>query len=289
MRKLLVLLFLVGCSGAVHIENDILQGGKTKDENFTHGTKFSYFKETENEKETYSIGQNIYTPFRKKPDAPIGELLKDRPYAGFLYAEYRNTTFISESLKDTFGFAIGCVGPCSLAKQTQRQVHRWLQQTIPTWDRSFTQKSEPGAILEAERSYQFAKNDWSDFDIYSAIKAGNIIDNVAFGIDARVGWNLDKFASEPIIFKVPEYVNPWTLYFFARAEDRFVAYNHMLDGSLFQTERHTVNSNWSVSEADIGFTVGWKKLKFTYRFTIFSPEWDGAPGAFSFGGLDFSW
>ena len=293
MKWLWALLLLTGCSGAVHLENDIgVPFRKTEDKYFTHGTKFSYFSEADDqkEKETYSLGQNIYTPFRKKPDAPRAELEKDRPYAGWTYGEYRNTKYKSETLKDTWGFQLGCTGPCSFAKQTQQQVHRWLDQTVPEWTRDFTQHSEPGIILELERNYLLAKNQHADFATYGALKAGNIIDSAAFGLDARVGYNLDRFASEPIVFKVPRSKpSPWMAYVFGRAEERLVAYNHFLDGSLFRSERHEVDSEPSVQELDAGITLGYEKFKFTYRYTLFANEWSGQGGRIDFGGIDLNW
>lgn len=282
---------LLGCSGAVHVENDIgALGQKNIDRYYTHGTKFSYFKETEKEKETYSIGQNIYTPSTKKPNADPAILKRDRPYTGWLYAEYRDAKIKSEYIKDIFGIQIGCTGACSFARQTQQQVHRWLNQSVPSWDRNYTLKSEPGIILEAERYYKLQENNYNDFVIYGTGKAGNIIDNAALGADFRLGFNLDKFASEPIIVKLPnEKPSSYILYFFARTEERFVPYNHFLDGSLFQSERHTVNSEKLVQEGDLGFTVGYKNYKFTYRYTLFSNEWKEKNGSFAFGGLDFAW
>lgn len=293
MKKLLILLLLTGCSGSFHFENDILQGsGKANtDQYYTNGMALSYVKEEADRYEVYTLGQLVYTPSRKKADADPAILKLDRPYSGYLYGEYRNTTYKSQTLKDTFGLSLGCVGPCSGAKQVQQGFHKLIGQDVPTWNRAYTQKSEPGFILELERNYLFYKKPYVDFAVYGAAKAGNIIDSVAGGVDGRLGFNLDKFASEPITFKLPQKdeEKTYTAYLFARAEQRLVAYNHLLDGSLFQKERHTVSSETSVQEFDVGVTVGYGKFKITYRYTIFSNEWKEQPGKFSFAGVTLDW
>lgn len=292
LLKLLLLLSLTGCSGSATFENDLLNPFKENTDKFyTHGTHFSYNQETEKEKKTYGIGQTIYTPSSKRPDADVETLRKDRPYTGWLYGEYRNTVYTDENTKDTLGIQLGCAGPCSFAKQTQRQFHRIIGQGIPTWDRNFSLKSEPGVVLEAERSHRLWSNNYSDLAAYGSGKLGNIIDNAAFGFDGRIGYNLDRFTPDPIIFKLPleERKKPWTAYLFARVEERYVLYNHFLSGSLWQNERHTVSEEPFVTEGDIGFSVKHNNLQLTYRITAFSSEWKERKGPFSFGSLNVTW
>lgn len=290
MKWIWLLIMLTGCSGSVTLENDYGNPfQKNVDKYYTHGTKFSYFEETETEKKTYSIGQNIYTPSVKKESADLEILLKDRPYAGWLYGEYRSTNYSNENTKSTLGIQIGCTGRCSQAKEVQQGVHKLLDQGQPTWDKRFSLRSEPGIILAAERSYLLSRREHADFATYGSLKVGTIINSAAIGADARIGYGLDKFASEPITFKVPR--PSWVAYVFARIEERFVAWNSLLDGSMFQNERHTVTSEPLVTEGDIGFTVGFGKLKLTYRLTAFSSEWKESQGkgGVAFGGLDLTW
>lgn len=292
MKKLLLLLFLTGCSsGAFHFENDVLLPSKlNSDKYYTNGMALSYVQEDEGQKETFTIGQNIYTPSRKRADGDVAILNRDRLYSGWLYGEYRYTKETSPTLKDTFGIQLGCAGPCSGAKQVQQNFHKLIGQDVPTWRRDFTQKSEPGFIIELERNYLLGATNYSDASIYGSLKGGNIIDSAAVGLHGRFGFNLDKFASEPITFKLPREVpSPYTAYLFVKGEERLVAYNHFLDGSLFHRERHTVSSEPSVQELGVGVTVGYKKFKLTYRFTVFSNEWKERKGNFSFGGVDFQW
>lgn len=290
--NLFLVLILSGCSGAVTLENDWANPfQKNVDKYYSHGSQFSYIKENEDQKETFSVGQTIYTPSVKRPDADIETLKKDRPYTGWLYGGYRATSYTDETTKDTFGIQIGCTGRCSQAKEVQRGVHKILDQGQPTWDRAYSLKSEPGVVLEIERSHLLTTNSSSDLSIYEGIKAGNIIDSGFFGIEYRLGSNLDKFRPEPITFKTAKEKEESKLiaYMFIRGEERLVLYNHLLEGSLWQKERHTVNAETFVHEADIGFTVGKDNFKLTYILTGFSSEWEEKRGGHAFGSVNIGW
>lgn len=292
MKKVLLALLLSGCAGGnIHAENDFFNPlQKNSDKYFTHGTRIGYDDNENNSQTTYAIGQNIYTPSKKRVDAPLEDLMRDRPYTGWLYGEYRDTKFNDEGTGwRTWGLQVGCSGPCSYARQTQSEVHQFLKQDVPTWNRNFELKSEPGAILEAEQYREIYGSTYSDSRVYGLAKVGNIVDSASIGLGARLGFGLDKVQSTPIVFKVPRYSSPWTLYIFSKIEQRLVPYNHFLQGSLFQDERHTVDTELSVQEINVGLTVGYSRFKFTYTWILFSPEWEERGDNFAFGGIDFQW
>lgn len=276
-------------SYGIHAENDIFDPiYKNEDEYFTHGSKFYYSEESETEKETYSLVQSIYTDPRTSKDTPIEELEKSRPFGGYLYGEYKKQKYISDSRRDTWTFELGCIGgSCSMAEKTQRQVHRWLDQRVPYWNPGFQLKNEPAFLVGYNRAKRIAYYRNCDVQAYGNFLAGNVVDSAGIGIEARTGLGLDKFSLEPITFKVPE--SPWKAYAFARAEERLVLYNHMLDGSLFRHENHTVESKPFVSEGNLGFVVGYGKFKLAYTFILFSEEWKDQGGAFTFGSVDITW
>jgi lipid A 3-O-deacylase len=282
--------FLAGCTGSATFENDYFGLVKNSDKFYSHGTSLSYEDRSLLEKKSYTVGQNIYTPSEKRDDANVEVLKRDRPYTGWLYAEYRDTEVINLNEKKTFGIQVGCTGPCSQAKEVQSAVHKLLGQSVPTWNRNFSLKSEPGFILEGERYRLLRESTISNIVVYAKAKVGNIVNSGAFGLDYRLGFNLDRFASESITFKVPEAPRPdWTAYGFIKLEERLVAYNHMLQGSMFQSERHRVTPEPSVQEGNLGVTVGYKQFRVTYRLTGFSSEWKERGGSFIFGGLNLEY
>lgn len=295
MRYLLLftLFFLTSCSGALHMENDLFSQTKNSDANYTHGTKLSYFPENTSKDEhiSYSLGQTIYTPEHKRASAAPESLKIDRPYAGWLFLERQKVEYVSQDIRDTWGLALGCVGECSQARRTQKQVHRFLDQYPPTWNNNYyLRHNEPGVILNLERAYLLVQSENFDVASYGGLKAGNLIDSGAVGLDVRIGYNLDKFSSEPIIFKLPkESPSPWMIYLFGKLEERAIAWNYFLDGSLFNNSEHTVTSKWNVEQADIGVSLGYDNFKFVYRLTFFSAEWKERNRPVSFGGLTLSW
>jgi hypothetical protein len=74
-----------------------------------------------------AVGQRIYTPTDKSAVHPDS---RDRPYAGWLYllADVR-TRF--DTAIDHVSFSIGMIGPASLARQTQTNVHHLLHMDPP--------------------------------------------------------------------------------------------------------------------------------------------------------------
>lgn len=292
MKKLLPLLLLSACThGAVHVENDFLNPlQKNSDKFYTHGTQLGYSEYEDDKKTTYSIGQTIFTPSQKKSDADTEVLKRDRPYTGWLYGEFRKDIRVDADTIQTYGLQLGCTGPCSYARQSQTQVHKLLNQHIPTWDENFSLKSEPGVLLFLQRGKEIYGNDNSDLQVVGGVKLGNIIDSGSLSAIGRMGYNLEKFPSSQIVFKASkDDEKTWSAYVFLKGEERGVAYNHLLEGSLWQTERHTVDAEPFVTEGDLGFSVGYGDFHFSYTYTIFSNEWKERPGAFAFGGVDFTW
>jgi hypothetical protein len=309
MKRVIAFILFISCAVVhaqttshfeLHHENDLLnQFSTNKDKYYSAGQSFSYVKESDSLRESFTLGQLIYTPSAKRIDADPEVLKNDRGYGGWLYVEYRHSLFTSPTLKDTYGIQVGCTGRCSLAKEAQTTVHKLIGDKIPTWDPNYVMRSEPGFILELERNYypEALTSKYADASFYAAGKAGTIIDSVAGGIDLRLGYNLPRFASEPIIFKTPRGTAPaasrvkpnlFTAYVFARGEERFVAFNSMLHGSMFQEERHRVTPELFVMESNIGFTAGYGIYKVTYRVTTLSSEWTEHKGAQAFGGIDLS-
>jgi hypothetical protein len=262
---------------------------KNNDKYFTHGSKFSSYVDTDlRHRETYSLGQNIYTPSEKRADAPPVSLSSNRPYTGWLYGEYRNETR-EDSGRTIYGIQAGCSGRCSYSKETQTWIHKLLGQGYPTWDKNYSLKSEPGIILQAEKYYELRRTSHDDVNWYVKSKLGNIITSGSMGLSFRYGENLQEFDPESITFKTPKEASDFSYYIFGDTELRGVPYNHFLEGSLFQDERHTVDANLLVGEANLGFRVAYKNLKFSYNYTVITDEWQGQNGPFFFGGLDLSW
>jgi len=177
-----------------------------------------------------------------------------------------------------------------MAKETQQQFHKFIDQGYPTWDRNYSLKSEPGIILEREKYYDLYTDSLLYAVYFSRLKLGNIINSTSIGSSFKYGIKYNSFDPEPITFKMPkEEKNPWSYYIFGDVETRLVPYNHFLEGSLFQNERHSVSANLLVGEANLGARVGYENFKLSYNYTVITDEWEQQGGPFFFGGLDISW
>lgn len=300
MRYLLLLcLFLTSCHGFIHAENDVFTSAISgnSDRYYTHGTKFGAIKETDTTRETYSLGQNIYTPSNYSTYAPTESLEKDRPYTGWLYVEYLKTAQTNPTTQDTYGLQLGCVGVCSLARQTQQEFHRIIDQYIPEWQKDYQQRSEPGAVVILKRRKALAAKSLTnyvqaDLQGYGGTKLGNIIDDLEVGVDSRIGYNLPQFKPDEIVFKTsstPSIANPYSIYFFTKTEQRIVGYNHLLQGSFINSENHRVTPEWAVTELGVGLALAYDYFKLSYTYTYLSQEWTTENGGFVFGGIDIEW
>lgn len=107
-------------------ENDAYLFQK-KDAYYTNG--FAFTLRTAGEKKgirvmhTYELGQKIYTPLLRKTTGPQDI---DRPYCGYLYAQYTRTRFPVGDAILQYGATIGQVGPYSLGENVQSSYHKML-------------------------------------------------------------------------------------------------------------------------------------------------------------------
>ncbi|MBI2284092.1 MAG: lipid A deacylase LpxR family protein [Bacteroidetes bacterium] len=72
---------------------------------------------------TYELGQKIYTPLLRKTTGPQDI---DRPYCGYLYAQYTQTRFPVGDAILQYGATVGQVGPYSLGENVQSSYHKML-------------------------------------------------------------------------------------------------------------------------------------------------------------------
>jgi hypothetical protein len=134
---------------------------------------------------SFLLGQNIYTPGKISVSAPQPN---DRPWGGYLYvgvgaAEYRNNAHLASDLK------VGAIGPGSLARQTQRAVHKATGSTEPLgWDNQLRPR------IGAQATYMYTYR-FHDFDALPAlgvhpfgrVTVGNTKDLATIGLSAIVG------------------------------------------------------------------------------------------------------
>jgi lipid A 3-O-deacylase len=238
-----------------------------------------------------SLGQNIYTP----EDLSRRGLVKDdRPYAGWTY--FSLTFHVKNAVRlDTFEITAGIVGPSSLAEETQRIVHRWLESDDPKgWDNQL--KDEPGLIISWQRNWRLVSVGMGGgfgFDFIPRIGAalGNVATFANIGGEIRIGYNLPLDFGTSLIrpgsgIDAPvDIADPrirrrknFGFHLFGDVEGRAVARNIFLDGNTWR-ESHSVDKRPLVADLAAGFAILYKRVKlsftYVYRTKEFERQWQG--------------
>lgn len=228
---------------------------------------------------TYGLGQNMYTPEDTTLDPPDPQ---DRPYAGFLYgsiglvADERHSDGEPRQL-DVLALDIGIVGRHSLAKETQKFVHRVIGAQDPRgWDSQLG--TEVGVRLMYERSWR-ASQKWDlpviplegDISPHVGFSLGNVETYGAVGLSFRLGEDLgDDYGpprvrpalSGPGFFKD---IDGFSWYVFGGVAGRLVARDLFVEGSTFQKSAGADLEHLQLDiQAGVAVQVGRVEIAFTH-------------------------
>ncbi len=306
---------------SLQVENDMFGNGA--DRHYTHGTQLSYAtapgqyhwvedlahhlhmlprnKELES-RVTFSLGQAIFTP------ADISRLVPDsadRPFAGWLYlsagliAEVKRPPTPSPLVKRVLHrieFSAGVVGPASLAKQAQQNVHEWIGAPRPRgWD--YQLKNEPALLVSYELQKRYGYDaGYLEFDAtpHAGVTLGNVYTLGAAGVTLRIGHDmLDDFGPPRIRPSTPgaaffeDTKGSLGWYIFAGFEGRGVARNLFLDGSTF-AHGPSVDKRLFVGDAQLGAAVTYGPLRLSFTNIYRTREFKAQKTADEFGAITLS-
>jgi len=244
-----------------------------------------------------SLGQNMYTP----EDISRRDLIRDdRPYAGWTYF---SLTFHLKNVNqmDIFEVTLGIVGPYSLAKQTQRTVHRWLDSKEPKgWEHQL--RNEPGLNIGWQRNWRLfniGKGDGFGFDLIPHLGGvvGNVYTYANLGGEFRLGYNipldfgtsfirLGSGIEAPVTESDPRIRrrHNFGVHLFMDVDGRAVARDIFLDGNTWK-ESHRVDRKRLVADMAAGLSILYKHVKLTYAHVYRTKEFDGQDKAQSFGSV----
>jgi hypothetical protein len=248
----------------------------------------------------FAFGQNIYTPrdISREPPDP-----KDRPYAGWSYLEL---AFISksDSVRDTFSIQVGMVGRHSYAQDTQRVVHKWLDDEHPEgWDHQIG--DELGINLVYEHNWRlYARTLGHDFgvDLTPGVGAslGNVQTFANAGLTMRLGYNLPSDFGVSLIKATSGTDAPvddsdprvsrrggWSFFLFGGANGKAVARDIFLDGNTFR-DSPSVEKRPFVGELSYGIGILKGRWQLTYTQVVRSIEFEGQDGKSYFGSVAIS-
>ncbi|MET0262701.1 MAG: lipid A deacylase LpxR family protein [Rariglobus sp.] len=305
----------------LYFENDYFGG---EDRHYTNGTKLSWVsgdlsewgqegwrkgfleslpfvnKPDRQKNFGFAIGQNIYTPKDTELAIPDPD---DRPYAGWSYAEL---SFVSKNqhVMDTISIQLGIVGPSSLAEDTQRMIHKLINDDSPAgWDAQL--RDEPGINLIYERKWRMAGRLFSDtlgidFIPHIGASLGNIQTYGNAGGVVRAGFNLPSDFGVDLIrgggaVSAPANDNDprvstrknWSFFVFGGADGRAVARDIFLDGNTWK-DSPSVDKKHFVADLYYGLGVILGTWQLTYTEALRTVEFDGQDGKSYFGSVTLS-
>jgi hypothetical protein len=308
-----------------YLENDIFAG---TDKNYTNAVKFSWISRhlekveggrglanwsqwfidhtTAVDHDEYmhnlalSFGQNIYTP----RDTFVPTLIEyDQPYAGWTYlsAALHSQNF---KLLNSLELSLGIIGPASLAEETQKIVHEWINSDeLQGWDNQLS--NEPGLMLTWQRFWRVLREPLGKGFAYDAIPhagvtLGNVFTYANLGGELRFGYNLPADfgtslirpgggTASPVSIGDPrlESFSKFGFSLFAGLDGRAIARNIFLDGNTWK-ESHSVDKNHFVADIASGVSVVYKPVKLTYTHVYRTKEFKDQDGGQFFGSLSIS-
>lgn len=221
----------------------------------------------------WRFGQQIHTAkdTQRRP-AQLGPL--DRPYAGWLYGGVYYRIERADGSELAFGLDLGCLGPCAGGRQTQRFLHRVLDQPQPQgWDAQLS--NEWGVVAHVGGRGPLVRLGRA-FDLRAGLAArvGNIFTDLSGDLTLRAG-------------AARASADGSRLYGFLRGGLRAVGRDATLQGGLFNgDDPHEVTPRRITREMEAG--LQWQSGAWAVRASVVArgSEVRGLPD--SRGGQEFA-
>jgi len=286
-------------------ENDFFGG---TDQGYSNGLKVSYVspagrgrkiarlvlraKPEDTVRFGVSAGQSIFTPEDTDTPEPMPD---DHPYAGWLHIEGVSIVERREGPIDILTVAAGVVGPASLAEETQRTIHRFINDDdVLGWDNQL--RNEPGLIASFDRIWRPLRVDsgvaW-DILPHAGVSVGNVITEARAGATLRIGNDLHENYGQARV--APSYPTGgfhgskaprWQV--FAGGQARGVARKIFLDGNTYR-DSLSVDKKHFVGDLFFGGAIQLLDgVQVAYTHTFRTREFQGQKKKLDFGSFTVS-
>ena len=245
------------------------------------------------------VGQSIYTPENLSAQPPPAD---DRPYAGWLYAglvcQRRGQTAGGLPVLENLRLQVGIIGPYSGAEKQQEAAHFIGGfQKARGWNGQLP--NEPAAALKAQRTWRlaFLSTPVGAVDLLpqAGLSLGSMDTSLRAGFQLRIGWPLPDDFGSPTIEALaiaaggrPAAARRRGFHIFGGGEGRAVAYNTLLDGSVFRSSA-SVDTRPFVFEGRAGCALQWDPLDLLFSMVLRSEEFVGQNQWDSFGSISLRW
>lgn len=238
---------------SITTENDfyLLQG---KDAYYTNGIIINYSKIHHSDKakfikqtDQYEIGQKIFTAFSRKI-YNVSEI--DRPIAGYLYAKFLRTSFLTHDRFFQWGISVGTIGKAALGKQMQNGFHKLIDVDpgIWGWIWDYQLKTEPGINLHGLYAKGLIDDKKTFFQLtpVTNITLGTSFTNISQSVFFQLGqlkppgesayWNASVEEKGVRAIKKTE------LFLYYLPGLKYQLYNATIQGGLFRKDKGPITS-----------------------------------------------
>ena len=239
---------------SITTENDfyLMQG---KDAYYTNGIMINYSKIHHSgsakfikQTDQYEIGQKLFTAYSRKI-YDVSEI--DRPIAGYLYAKFLRSGFMTRNRFFQWGVSLGTIGKAALGKQMQNGFHKLINvdPSLWGWIWDYQLKTEPGINLHGLYGKGLIENKTSFFQLtpVTNLTLGTSFTNVSEGLFFQLGklkpsdesayWNASVEENDAGTTKKTE------LFFYYLPELKYQLYNATVQGGLFRKDKGPITSS----------------------------------------------
>ena len=142
-------------------------------------------------------------------------------------------------------------------------------------------KNEPTLNAAYFKSFSHRFCPWLEFKPLAGVNFGNVLVDAEAGSFIRAGYNLPK-AFCPTIYSFSNQSKRlkdqiFYFYLFAGVIGQAIAYDHLLDGSLFQHEQVSVRHKNFVADGLLGACVGVWRMELTFTHVETTEQWLSQP------------
>jgi len=220
----------------------------------------------------FRLGQQIYNPRWIKSVVPQEQ---NRPYAGYLFAEYTTTHLTKTDRVFANTFQVGIVGPGSGAEGFQK----WLHRTFGFGDlKGWHYQIQNTVALQYERLYSrptlsALTTDQLDFHWYGKAVGGTVSDGLSGGMLARL-----RLSAKGESLKATNFYNALAtghkaFYLYALPKINWQWYDATIQGSLFDTKSEvTYRIRPFRFTAEVGMRYKYERFNFSYSATYSTTE-----------------
>ena len=243
------------------------------------------------EKKIYEIsaGQEMYNPISGYAPDPETQ---DRPFAGYLYLSGAMSWFHSDESILKTSVAIGTTGPNSLAEDGQKLLHKTVGfYELAGWEYQIKNELTLNLAAQYTRLLYRAANNATDFSFEGYARAGTVYSGAGAGILFRAGGINQLFNSAYTNSVIGNHAKTKALvkrevFFYAKPQLNFVAYDATVQGSLFNDNSPvTFGVKPIVFAQQVGFNYSSQRFTFDFGMIFKTKEIKSNARAHQYGSI----